>query len=197
MDTLEKRGRLNNTVILFTSDHGDCLGDHGHIQKWTMYEPVVRVPAIFWGPGLIPAGRQHAGMVQHFDLAAILLELAGTVRENDQRAEGGNVLPEIEMADTFDIFDLSRDYVYAEHSRDHILEGTRYMTMIRDQRYKLVHYLGDAYGELYDTKEDPDEILNLWNNPCAAEVKNRLIGELLNWRLEEDFRSSRHFHRDR
>ena len=193
MDLLEKCERLDNTVILFTSDHGDCLGDHGHIQKWTMYEPVVRVPAIFWGPGLIPAGRQNDGMVQHFDLAAILLELAGTDRENDQRAEDGSVLPEVNIADTFDI---SRDYVYAEHSRDHILEGTRYMTMIRDPRYKLVHYLGDAYGELYDTKEDPDEILNLWDNSCLADVKSRLIGKLLNWRLEEDFRNSKRFHRD-
>ena len=48
MEALERRGVLDDTVIIFTSDHGDCLNDHGHSQKWSMYEQSVRVPAIVW-----------------------------------------------------------------------------------------------------------------------------------------------------
>ena len=56
---LEDRGQLENSVIIFTSDHGDCLGDHGLSQKWNMYDASVRVPLIFWSPGRFEGGRDH------------------------------------------------------------------------------------------------------------------------------------------
>jgi arylsulfatase len=58
LEALETKGLLNNTIVIFTSDHGDTLGDHGQSQKWTMYEQVLRVPLVFWGAGLRKRGRQ-------------------------------------------------------------------------------------------------------------------------------------------
>jgi arylsulfatase A-like enzyme len=56
LEALETKGLLNNTIVIFTSDHGDTLGDHGQSQKWTMYEQVLRVPLVFWGAGLSKNG---------------------------------------------------------------------------------------------------------------------------------------------
>jgi arylsulfatase A-like enzyme len=57
ISALESKGGLDNTIVIFTSDHADALGDHGHIQKWTMFDSVLRVPLIFWAPGMFPASR--------------------------------------------------------------------------------------------------------------------------------------------
>ena len=51
LQALEEQGYLENAVVIFTSDHGDCLGDHGHIEKWTMYDIITRMPCIVWAPG--------------------------------------------------------------------------------------------------------------------------------------------------
>ena len=67
LDVLEAEGLAGNTIIIFTSDHGDCLGDHGHSQKWTMYDTITRVPAIVWAPGRLEAGRQVDDLVQLMD----------------------------------------------------------------------------------------------------------------------------------
>ena len=56
--SLQKQGYLENSVVIFTSDHGDCLGDHGHSQKWTMYDVINRMPMIVWSPGRFSPGRK-------------------------------------------------------------------------------------------------------------------------------------------
>ncbi|MGN6672805.1 MAG: sulfatase family protein, partial [Thermomicrobiales bacterium] len=75
--TLEDRGYLDNTVVIFTSDHGDALGDHGHSQKWTMYDCVTRVPLIVWAPGRFTGNRRLAGLCQLMDIGPTILDLAG------------------------------------------------------------------------------------------------------------------------
>ena len=77
LDALEQRGVLDNTIIIFTSDHGDCLGDHGHSQKWNMYEATVRVPAIVSWPGHVPEGQRVNDLVALFDFGPTILEYAG------------------------------------------------------------------------------------------------------------------------
>ena len=77
MTALEKRGYLDNTIIIFCSDHADALGEHGHIQKWTMYDCVTRVPLIFRAPEKIKMQHQCDDLVQLMDIAPTILNFAG------------------------------------------------------------------------------------------------------------------------
>ena len=77
MDALEEKGYLENAVVIFTSDHGDCLTDHGHSQKWTMYDTIMRMPLIVWAPGRFSGGRKIDGLCQLMDIGPAILELAG------------------------------------------------------------------------------------------------------------------------
>ena len=91
MESLEAKGYLENAVVIFTSDHGDCLGDHGLNQKWSMYDIVTRVPAIVWSPGRFGAGRTVDALCQWFDLGPTILELAGV--QPDPSMEARSLLP--------------------------------------------------------------------------------------------------------
>ena len=62
LDALRERGYFDNAVVIFTSDHGDCLTDHGHSQKWTMYEAITRMPTVVWAPQRFAGGRQIDGL---------------------------------------------------------------------------------------------------------------------------------------
>ena len=173
---LDRRGVLEDTVVIFTSDHGDCLNDHGHSQKWTMYEQSVRVPAIVWSPGRVAAGRKVDDLVSLFDFGPTILELAGLEKPRWMEAE--TLLPYLAAEDV-----RPRDFVFAEHAGDRILSGTEFMTMIRDRRWKLVHFVEDGEGQLFDLAADPDEMRDLWGDPDHEATKRDLIREILKWRL--------------
>ena len=183
MSALEARGYLENSIIIFTSDHGDCLTDHGHSQKWTMYEQITRVPLIVWAPpalrgqGRFAAGTQIDGLVQQMDLGPTILEWAGLAVPEDWEARS------LAGALHDDPHWHGRRFVYCEQARDGILTGCQFMTMVRDQRYKLVHFLDEPHGQLFDLLEDPDELRNLWDAPAAADQKQRLLAELREWRI--------------
>lgn len=182
MQALERRGVLDDTVIIFTSDHGDCLNDHGHSQKWTMYEQSVRVPAIVWGPGRVASGRRVADLVSLFDFGPTILELAGI--EAPRWMEARTLMPYLHgvAAD-------AREHVFAEHARDVILHGTEFMTMIRNHEWKLVHFVDTPEGQLFDMQADPQELRNLWDDPAHDAVKRVLIEEILRWRIRSDLRT--------
>lgn len=179
--TLDEQGYLENAVVIFASDHGDCLGDHGHIQKWTMYDIVNRVPLIVWSPGRFEPARRIAGLCQLMDIGPTILELAGITPPADMQAQ--SLLPALQGAAW-----AGRDVVFAEHPPDGIYEG-EYMTMVRDHRWKLVHFLNADDGQLFDLEADPGEIHNLWNAPEAAEKKRELLDTLLNWRIESTYQT--------
>ena len=176
METLESEGYLENSIVIFTSDHGDCLGDHGQIQKWTMYDIITRVPAIFWAPGRFQPGRRLGQLCQWMDIGRTILDLAGI--EPDPSLQALSLLPALN-GETW----AGRDLVFAEHPADGNYAGA-YMTMIRDQRYKLVHFLGADYGQLFDLEADPGEIDNRWDDAELAGVKRDLLKALLDWRIE-------------
>ena len=176
MDALEAQGYLENSIVIFTSDHGDCLGDHGQIQKWTMYDIITRVPAIFWARDRFSAGGRVSAQCQWMDIGPTVLELAGVQPAEDMQAL--SLLPALE-GETW----RGREYVFAEHPADGNYEGP-YQTMIRGERYKLVHFLGEEYGQLFDLVADPEELHNRWDDEALAEVKRELLGALLNWRLQ-------------
>lgn len=182
LDALEQRGVLDNTIIIFTSDHGDCLGDHGHSQKWNMYEPTVRVPALISWPGRIPAGQRVTDLVALFDLGPTILEYAGI--EPPSWMEATSLQPYLVQVDGHRDVEVERQRVYAEHSNDALLTGTRFMTMIRDGTMKLVHFVDSDFGQLYDLNNDPDEQINLWYVAEYVEIRAWMVNEILKWRLE-------------
>ncbi len=173
MGTLDQKGYLENSIIIFTSDHGDALGDHGCIQKWNMYESSVNVPLIFWSPKYVPAGKISDELVQLFDIAPTLLEKTDVSVPDSWEAE--SLWPVINAESG------GRDVVYSELARDHIQRTSEYIIMRRDKEYKLVWYSGDHYGELYDINNDPGEIRNLWEDPEYMSKRDRLLHALKEW----------------
>ena len=182
IEALERRGVLEDTIIIFTSDHGDCLNDHGHSQKWTMYEQSVRVPAIVWAPGRVKQGAMIDDLVSLFDFGPTILELAGLTVPKWMEAR--SLLPYLSDGQT-----EARDFVFAEHAGDRILSGTKFMTMIRDRRYKLVHFVENDEGQLFDLAADPTEVHDLWDSPAHQAVKAGLIQEILKWRIRSDLKT--------
>ena len=180
LEALDDRGYLENSIVVFSSDHGDCLTDHGHSQKWTMYEQIVRVPLIVWAPGRFEAGRRVDGLCQQFDIGPTLMELAGI--EAPEGLEARSLLPALESGDEGGW--RPRDFVYAEQAKDGILTDTEFMTMVRSRDWKLVHFVGEEDGQLFNLVEDPDEMVNLWSDPDAAPMKRRLLDQLREWRIE-------------
>ncbi len=178
LDKLEEKGLLENSVVMFTSDHGDCLGDHGHSQKWTMYDTITRVPTIVRSTNHA-GGRRHSGLCQWMDLGPTILELARITPSETMEAE--SLLPVLEGEDV-----SGRPYVFSEHGRDGILQETEFMTMVRSQEWKLVHFLGEDFGQLFDLKEDPGEIRNLWDDPAHAGQKQQLLDVMRDWLLESN-----------
>ena len=109
------------------------------------------------------------------DIGPAILELAGI--KPPETMEAQSLLPALEGREWDE-----RDFVYAEHGKDHILDGTDFMSMIRDNEWKLVHFVDEDEGQLFNLKNDPQEFTNLWNDPLHADKKQELIRQLLNWR---------------
>ena len=179
MDALERNGYLDNSILIFTSDHGDCLTDHGHSQKWTMYDQITRVPMIIWAPNKFGESRSISPMVQQMDLGPTILEWAGITPPADWEARSLNEALDPDTSGQFD----GRKHVYCEQVKDAVLTGCEFMTMVRTQTHKLVHFLDEPHGQLFDLVNDPDEVQNLWDDPNSLAVKETLLAELREWRI--------------
>jgi len=190
LNALDRRGYLENTVVMFTSDHADSLGQHGHIQKWTMYDSAVQVPLICRMPESLsanaPAGTQCNELVQLMDLAPTILSLAGLPVPDNWEAE--SVLPYL-VQDAKD--HQPREFAYAELGKDHIQSSAEYIVMRRDKNIKLVIYPGTDEGELYDLGEDPGETINLWSNPKWRDQRDSAVTEILQWSVLGNHRAHR------
>ncbi|NKB69858.1 MAG: sulfatase-like hydrolase/transferase [Candidatus Latescibacteria bacterium] len=182
LQTLDERGYIDNSVVIFTSDHGDCLTDHGHSQKWTMYDTITRVPAIVWSPDRFAGGRRVEGLCQWMDLGPTVLEMAGV--EPEPSMEAISLLPTLEGQPQ----ELRR-HVFAEHSRDGILQETAFMTMVRSDSWKLVSFIDEPMGQLFDLRADPKEERNLWDDPACQEKKGELLEVMRCWLLESNLQS--------
>jgi arylsulfatase A-like enzyme len=180
LDALERRGYLEDAVVIFTSDHGDALSDHGHSQKWTMYDIITRMPMIVWSPGRFAGGREVTALCQQMDIGPAILELAGV--EVPSTFEAESLLPALRGKEW-----AGREYVFAEHARDGILRETEFMTMVRSKGWKLVHFLGEEAGQLFDLARDPGEVHNLWDDPAYVEKKRELLDVLREWRIRSRY----------
>lgn len=166
--SLDKSGRQAETVTIFTSDHGDHLGDHRLLFKGAeQYEQITRVPFIWADPaGLQGARTDRIG--QTLDIGTSILERASV--EPAWGMQGG---------DLFGCFPRDNAFIqYAHQGAMDEIGVPPLIHSIRDARYRLSVLHGMEWGELYDLEEDPGEFSNLWDSPEAREVKARLMEKL-------------------
>lgn len=182
LDALERRGRLDDTIVVFASDHGDCLGDHGLSQKWAPYDEVTRVPLIVSAPGRFAQGATVDALVQLFDLGPTILEWAGI--EPDPAFEAVSLNPAL-RGEAFE----GRAHVFAEQAGDGNLTGTDMITMVRSRTHKLVCFKDADYGQLFDLVADRRETKNLWDDPAYADARQDLLAVLRDWHVDSAFRT--------
>ena len=180
IETLDKTGQRDNTLIIFTSDHGESLGDHGLVEKGCrFYEGLVRIPLIFSFPNKFKANHQCKGLVELLDLSATMLDYAGL--EVPEYHQGQTLRPFLEgEADGDSIREAVRSEYFDALDSHFAGSGASYATMYRTEKYKLTVYHDQNLGELYDLEQDPWEFDNLWDKPEAAEIKSKLIIESFN-----------------
>jgi len=170
LKALEETGQRQNTVVIFTSDHGEMAGDHGLNKKGCrFYEALVRVPLIFSWPERFQNGLRSDALVELLDIVPTLLELNGL--PVPEAMHGKSLLAILTgRADP----GHHRDFVRCEYYE--VLEGPRsYATMLRTRNYKLVNYHGHEPGELFDLEKDPHEFENQWDNPTYAAARFELM----------------------
>ena len=179
---LGKNNQLDNTLIIFSSDHGDMLGDHKLFVKGAFfYDACVKVPLMIRWPGKLKAGNRISAPVQNFDIASTVLNAAGIESDYDLiKAASGD-------------HKALRNYVFCRYRNTGIRSGNRYWepeihgTMIRDERWKLSYYHSSAEGELYDMQNDPNEMVNLWNNVEYSDIQIKLKSILDEAVSDEEF----------
>lgn len=173
LDHLEETGQRDKTLVIFMSDHGEMLGDHGIFLKGPyMYEPAIRVPLVFSLPGTVQQDTRSEALIELVDLAPTILDCLGIdILERMQGKSFWNICTG--KADT----GYHKDLIYCEYynSMTAHRDPTPYATMIRDSRFKITVFSGMQTGELYDLKEDPYEFSNLWGDPQYRDIREEYV----------------------
>jgi len=191
LDYLAAEGLSENTLVIYTSDQGFFLGDHGWYDKRFMYEESLRMPFIVRYPKAIAPGSVNDDIINNVDFAATWLDLVGI--EAPERFQGRSFLPLLQ-GNTPEDWQQSLYYRYWMHLAHHYV-AAHYG--VRTKRYKLIYFYGDGMGqpgalderkepewELFDLELDPHELHNLYHQPEYAEVAKELRAELR--RLQEE-----------
>jgi arylsulfatase A-like enzyme len=186
-DWLEETGRMKDTMIVVTSDHGDYLGDHWLGEKTFCHDTSVRVPMIVYDPSTqadATRGTASDALVQLIDLAPTFVEIAGgTMAELDCVLEGKSLLPLLHG------HDQAREFAFCEYDysmtplakRLDLDTAEARLFMVTDDRYKLIEFGGGIRPILFDLKEDPNELVDLGESAQHAEVIERLSSALDTW----------------
>lgn len=170
IEKLKALGLYENTLIVFSTDHGDYLGNHGFVYKGhPAFEEVYNVPYIIKNPGQHCAGTRSDALISHVDFAETVLSFAGvqapeSMQGEDQRAVFLGEKPTL------------REALIIENRP---VQNKFYQQMIVTDQYKLVVYMDSEQGELYDLKADHDQYDNLWDKDAFKEVKLSLCVQLL------------------
>ena len=171
LDELDRTGEREHTLIVFMSDHGEALGDHGLTQKGCrFFDGLCRVPLIFSWPGHVQQGVAGEALVELMDVMPTLMSVTGSPIPEGTR--GRSLWPI--LTGTADPHQ-HRAFVRSEYYAAANLPHHSFATMYRDRRYKLVVYHGTGLGELYDLEADPDEFTSLWNDPTHQAIKLDLL----------------------
>ncbi|HME53670.1 MAG TPA: sulfatase-like hydrolase/transferase [Candidatus Lokiarchaeia archaeon] len=170
LDDLDASDELDNTIIAFTADHGDFLGDHGMFYKSVVaFDEAMHVPLVASWLDHLPSGARSEGLHSLVDLPPTALALCG-----------------LDIPPAFEGVDQSRAWLDpAINARaDVMVEERPYNTdfhvrVLINDRYKLAFYANRDYGELYDVVTDPDDVTNLWDDETFASIKGSMITRLL------------------
>ena len=169
LDTLDRLKLTENTLVVFTSDHGEMLGDLDTYQKFQPYDASAKIPMVVRYPGHVKPGERRSYFVDLNDLLPTFLDEAGLEYPADYDLPGESIF----VGDGR----KNRKYQYTEHQRNN-----KRWCCLRDERYKYVYYYGDD-EQLFDLKEDPAEAVNLlWGERISPEitaVRDRLKTALL------------------
>lgn len=163
IDALDAKGRLDETVVVFLSDHGEWLGDHGLLLKGPMlYDGLLRVPLVIAGPGM-PKGVVVRDPVSTLDLRQTLADLCGL----SVSADNGHSLLGAARGEE------GRDFALNEWEVDPTRSGVELdLRTVKSRRYRLSVDLGSGAGELYDLDDDPDERTNRFDDPSMTAIRN-------------------------
>lgn len=187
LDYLDEDGLTEDTLVIYTSDQGFFLGDHGWYDKRLMYEESLRMPLLIRYPREILPGSVQQAMALNVDFAETFLEYAGVPVPEEMQ---GNSLRTLCRGEVPDGWQTSMYYRYWEHMSEGHRVGAHYG--IRTSRYKLIHYYGEGLGvdhrgasektaqewELFDLNHDPHEQRNVYDDPSYADTVRHLTQEL-------------------
>jgi len=177
LDALDELGIADNTLIVFTTDHGHFLGQHGLIAKGAFhFEDLLRLPFLVRFPGKVPANQTSDALQSLVDLAPTFLSACGI--EVPGVMQGVDQLPVWTGQQA-----KARDEVIVEFRHQPTLLQLR--TYI-DERYKMTVYRDRPYGELFDLKTDPNELRNLWDDPGITDLKLRLMHNFENAEMKRE-----------
>ncbi len=178
LDALEKSGQLDNTLIVFTSDHGHFIGQHGLVAKGPFhYEDVVRVPFIAAWKGHLPAGVESEQLQTLVDLAPTFLQAAGVETPRNMQGIG-------QLENWSDPSRPGRDHVIVENH--HQVGWEVHLRTLITQRHKLTVYRRRDWGELFDLKSDPNELHNLYDDPSSSALRCDMMHKLVQADLERE-----------
>ncbi len=175
---IESNGLSESTAVIYTSDNGFALGEHGFYDKRDAFEESIRVPMLVWAPGLVRPGTRVMPLIQNIDIAPTLLDLAGAGAPEGTPIDGRSFLPLLLGRDA-----EWRSHVLYEYHWEWNFPATPTTLAIRTERFKYIFYHGvwDRDG-LYDLATDPHERHNLIDLPAyrerALELRARLFEEL-------------------
>ena len=170
LDALDRLGLADDTIVVFTSDHGYHMGEHGHWQKTTLFENAARVPLIVSVPGMKAAGQSSASPVEMLDFYPTLAELCGLSPPDN--LSGKSLAPALD-----DISKSPRKEAFTQYETGYSISTGRY-------RYTHWGPGGVDGAELYDHADDPEELVNLAGNPNYAKTAEEL-SERLNKRIRQ------------
>ena len=185
LDYLDEHDLAENTLVVYTSDQGMFLGDHGWQDKRMMYEESLRMPFLARLPGEIEAGSVVSGLLLNVDFAPTFMDYANVDIPPEVQGESGRGVLSGEVPEGWQ---NSLYYRYWMH-----MAGHRVVPHygVRNERYKLIFYYGvtledtrnpdisiEAEWELYDLETDPREINNIYGNPEFAEIQSEMLAEL-------------------
>lgn len=197
---LEESGNYEDTLVVYTSDQGFFLGDHGWFDKRFMYDESIRMPFLIRHPSQIPAADEPmTQMVTNVDIAQTLLDAAGVPAA--ARMQGSSFWPHL----TEDPEAKTTDAIYYRYwENDDAQHRVIAHYGIRTERYKLIYFYGDGMGlpgtsgrsfppewEFYDLHEDPEELVNVYYDPEYRDVISDL--EVRLWQLQHQFGDEPHF----
>ena len=178
LDFLKENGLDKNTIVVYTSDQGFYLGEHGWFDKRFIFDESFKTPLLVKWPGVIQAGSRNSQMVQNLDFAQTFLEAAGIKPPGDMQGE--SLIPIFKGKGKN--FRDAAYYHYYEYPSVHMVK--RHYGIVTEQ-YKLVHFYYDIdEWELYDRTNDKNEMKNVYHDPKYAVVRADLHKKLAKLRLK-------------